>query len=276
MIYISTEYNRHAGLGNKLFPWSRAKIYCHLNNSIMFKQKWISIRGAAVTRGGIDYSKVFSKIFLCNNFSKGVNELNKFNLCVPLIKIFPRVFVNDLKDASRFINENNIEIVFKWNTEHNFSDLQVHRLFILEELKKITLPDYKLNYLADQFIGVNIRMGNDFIEAESNEIGYKKTSIDWFVEMIKVVRIKHGNLPVYIVTDGSYRQLKKLMQLENVILTNFKTAIEDLLFLQSAKVLLGSGNSSFSAWASFLGNMPTYSSKETPFNKFDLPNSSVL
>jgi hypothetical protein len=33
----------------------------------MLQQRWISIRGAAVTRGGIDYGKVLGKIYLFNN-----------------------------------------------------------------------------------------------------------------------------------------------------------------------------------------------------------------
>jgi hypothetical protein len=45
--------------------------------------------------------------------------------------------------------------------------------------------------------------------------------------------------------------------LENVRLHRPGCAASDLLVLSQTKVLLGSGGSSFSAWASFFGEIPT-------------------
>jgi len=62
-----------------------------------------------------------------------------------------------------------------------------------------------------------------------------------------------------VVSDGTEQDLAPLLELENVEFLRPGCAITDLLILARAKVLIASGGSSFSAWASFLGNMPTIS-----------------
>ena len=68
MFYTTSEYTNHTGLGSKLFAWGRAKVLQQAFDVKMLQQQWISIRGAGVTRGGIDYSKILGKIYLFNNF----------------------------------------------------------------------------------------------------------------------------------------------------------------------------------------------------------------
>jgi hypothetical protein len=73
-----------------------------------------------------------------------------------------------------------------------------------------------------------------------------------------------------VVSDGGPKQLQLVLAEPDVKLVKTSTAINDLKILLHAKILLGSGNSSFSAWAAFLGGMPTYSSAETPFDRFQI------
>jgi hypothetical protein len=285
MIYTSAEYNRHAGLGNKLFAWSRAKIYSHYYDIPMLTQNWISLRGAAITRGGIDYSKVLGKIILYKNFVNDENEIcrliwdiqNKYNS--------RSIYVTNLFEANQFINcnkKNNKLILFRWDGDHTFSEIEIYREFIKNRLVKITHPTVIEKYINNSnikpFIGINIRSGNDFIESDSvNQNGYRKTSIEWFLDNIPTLRKTYGFLPVYIVSDGSPKKLEFIFsKIRDVHIVNNNTAIEDLLFLSKANVLMGSGNSSFSAWASFLGNMPTYCSKETSFDSFKLQNVEII
>lgn len=277
MIFTTAEFNRHTGIGNKLFPWARAKIFASSFDAKMLAQNWISIRGAAVTRGGIDYSKMLGKIFLFNNFINDNKEINRIFWNLKYKKFCDSNTVSNLEEAFSFSKMDNKLIIFRWNTDHFFSDFELHRKLIIDSLYRITRPNILRRTFCDHpFIGINIRLGNDFIEQNSKENGYKKTSLEWYLDNISNVRDIHGNLPIYIVSDGSPKQLEVFKKFKDVTIKNNNRAIEDLLFLSHAQALMGSGNSSFSAWASFLGDMPTYSSKDTPFNCFKLKNTQIL
>jgi hypothetical protein len=272
---VSVKYCRNTGLGNKLFPWSRALILAHKYGLGMLGVSWVSIKGAAVIRGGIDYSNLFGKQWLFWNFNRGKFEisciksffLRKFTKTV-LVSDFNAMIIPDL-----LISDTNVNICFNWNTQHNFIDLIDYRELILnslyEQSKSKTKALYN-SYKKQKFIVFNIRCGNDFITSDSKLLGYKKTPLYWFEnKLIELQRsLKKEN--VIIISDGGKKELDILLKYENVTLFKSKKAIDDLLVMSLAKELYGSGDSTFSAWGSFLGNMPTYSWEETTFDKYCL------
>ena len=275
--FTTAEYFRPAGLGNKLFPWARAKLLSRSHDISMLRQIWFSPRGAGFIRGGIDYSRVLGKLFLLNNFIDDENEMSIIKFKINYANHIKRISIHDLDAIQPYLNLDNILIEFKWNSSHNFKDLIQYREVIYDSLIKITKPDIKkIPHISEKFIGLNIRTGNDFISHNSLSQGYRKTSFKWFSDTLILIREKWGNLPIYVVSDGGYDQLKYFLQFDNLYLTSNKTAIEDLFFLSHADVLIGSGNSSFLAWASFLGNKPTYVAADTNFSSFCLPNSICL
>ena len=114
--------------------------------------------------------------------------------------------------------------------------------------------------LPGPFIAMHVRRG-DFRRATTAEDVAKSdnvtTPIGWFVDTLRCVRAVLGETRLAIVTsDGSDAELAGLLSQENVIRADTGSAISDMLLLSRADVLLASG-SSFSAWASFLGQMPT-------------------
>jgi hypothetical protein len=272
---VSAQYNRHTGLGNKLFPWSRAKIFANEKNIKMVSPLWFSPRGAAITRGGINYNNALRKIWLLRNFTSDEDEVQPFNYLLKY-RAYKRMMVDHLPMA-RDYNGNECHIIFKWNSCHNYIDIYNKAEFILNTLFRI-IPDKECKmiekYSKESFIAMNVRCGNDFIEPYSNENGYRKTSLTWFKNSLQEVRRIYGDLPVLIVSDGGIKQLCPLLQIPNVKLVSTKTAIADLLILTKSSVLMASGNSSFSAWASFLGGMDTFSAKSTPFTNFHINSSS--
>lgn len=274
MIYSKAEYKRTTGLGNKLFPWSRAKVFAAIKNGKILHHIWFSPRGAGITRGGVDQAKAFRKIWLWKNFRSDSSTLSwalsKWKTTVTK----PVFLADDLFKAEQLVGKHqDAMVVFRWNSCHDFRDLQPYSELIKQALMDITLLRQK-KFIAQfenyEFIGLNIRAGNDFINADSNEPGYRKTALSWFVEALLQVREKYGNLPAIIVSDGGPKQLAEILSQPDIQLLDSETAIADLLVLTKAKVLLGSGNSTFSAWASFLGKMDTYSSAATPFNNYHI------
>lgn len=183
-------------------------------------------------------------------------------------------YCDDLPQAIGFIESgNNKDVVFKWNTCHQFTDLENYRLLLLNRL--ISVSRKKSIAFADKsgsgaFIGLNIRTGKDFVSAASGKKGYLLTEIGWFIKALKQTREKYGNLPAVIVSDGGRKELAQILDEPGTTLIDSRNAIEDLLVLSKSSVLLGSGNSSFSAWASFLGGMDTYSAPETSFEHFKI------
>jgi hypothetical protein len=151
--------------------------------------------------------------------------------------------------------------------------------FLYEQLLAITWPRWKL--LAGQPlkgpIAIHIRRG-DFATPQSPEElrtrGSVRTPLTWFVETLTAVRRAVADqVPAYVVSDGTRDELAGILQLKNVDLVRTGSAIGDLLLLARAKVLIGSGGSSFSAWASFLGQMPTVTVPGQSLSWFKLSNS---
>jgi hypothetical protein len=277
MILVSAEYNRSTGIGNKLFPWSRAKIFANETGGKMLTHYWFSPRAAAITRGGIDYGNALSKIWLLNNFCFDPKEMSIVEGKLKSAKL-ERIYVDNLSDARNYARDN-CHLVFRWNSSHEFSELWHYRDFIKEKLLSLARPshvEFSSQYDGTPFIAMNVRTGKDFISKSSGKLGYYLTELDWFEAALLKVRKNYGNLPALIVSDGGTRELRQLLALPDVKLVQSSSAIADLLTLAKAKVLLGSGNSSFSAWASFLGGMPSYSSKETPFDKFKLSDGNQV
>ena len=270
MKIVSAEYCRYTGLGNKLFPWARAKIFARKNSEYkMLCPFWFSPHGGAITRGGIDYAHALRKIWLLGNFIKANDEISLIQYFLHCRNVPLRKFIW-LKDALPKEDSDHIVFAVRGNgmEGHDFTEFKGESEFLLRSLECITAPaqlKYVNKFSHCDYIGINIRCGNDFVEKDSGRNGFIKTRCEWFCNALLKIRNLYGNLPAIVVSDGGYKQLASLLKENNVILLNSKAAIADLLVLSRAKVLLASGSSSFSEWASFLGQMDTFSSVETPF-----------
>lgn len=271
MKIVSAEYMRGAGLGNKLFPWARAKIYALHNDCKMLQSRWISPRGGAIIRGGIEYRCALGKIWLVGNFKRDYGEMTYLEY-FRKYRNHPLSFVSNLKEAATSDKQH---IVFRWDAGHNFADFDGQQGFLQKKLSAIAMPSqlrFAESYDNCNYIALNVRTGKDFVSQSSGRSGYYLTEKEWFVRALSEARRQYGYLPAVVVSDGGRDQLEEILKEPNVELLQSSTAIADLLVLSKARVLLGSGNSTFSAWASYLGEMDTYSSPETSFEHFKLGN----
>ncbi|MDQ6670038.1 MAG: alpha-1,2-fucosyltransferase, partial [Chloroflexota bacterium] len=136
---------------------------------------------------------------------------------------------------------------------------------LLQDLRAMTRQRWlrRADELGEVSVGIHVRRG-DFVEARSEEDfilrGGIRTPMEWFVQSIRAIRkIRGYSVPALVVSDASDRALADLLQEERVARVDTGSAIGDLLVLSRAKLLIASGGSSFSAWAAFLGQMPTVS-----------------
>ena len=224
--YVYADLPR-TGLCNMLFTWARAAIYARNNALQMLAPSWVKInRIGPWLRGERDKRYYFNQ-FSNNGYLCGMRKWMVLN----------------------FQRDNTI--FFKGMGEY-FNDIKGEHEFLAKELRRITAPSILsyINDLPSRFIGVHIRLG-DF-----SSIGLAQP-MDYYARgILKARQIAGTNIPVLVFSDGRAEELSSLAGLENVMIMKPAPALQDMLSLSRAMVLVGTNNSTFSGWAAFLGQMP--------------------
>ncbi len=269
-------------MGNRLFFWARCRIFAHRHGAQMIAPLWFRPAIGPLLRGGIDYRTYLKRIVLFRLFQRRSDDLrwiyglwNRMNpRCLKLHE-------DDLDQihSNSLPKDHPVHILFDCPI-FSFSPLNGWELFLLRELQAITRKKY-IDFV-DSFeqvpIGVNVRCGNDFKEAPDDpsytRVGWlQKTPISWYQKTIAVIRESLGYpAKVLLVSDGTEEMLEELLKMENVIFLRPGTAITDLLILSRSRVLIGTSSSTFSAWACFLGQMPTISAPGHPLSEWGIEN----
>jgi hypothetical protein len=223
-----------AGLGNILFPWASALVYAKKHNYQRIQTTWKNLKIGTFLRKERD-KRMYFDLFTGRD---GIGGFKKFFL------------LNFSNKVKRFSGMNDL-----------FSPFKNEQAFVKHELIKIINPYHldKANKFNANSIGIHIRMG-DFENPENEQTlrdgawNYR-LPMKWYLNIIKKLR-EQTNLPIYIFSDAKDDDLKELLQLENCKRAYFGSAISDMMALSKCKVLVSSA-STFSMWASFLGQMPT-------------------
>ena len=142
-----------------------------------------------------------------------------------------------------------------------FTPFKTKQPYVKQELLKIVNPYHLKNAMKfnPDSIGIHIRMG-DFIFTDDEQslrggAWNYRLPIKWYQHIIAKINEK-SNLPICIFSDANEEDLHEILKLKNCKIVHFGSAISDLIALSNSKVLVSSG-STFSMWASFLGQMPT-------------------
>jgi hypothetical protein len=222
------------GLGNIMFPWAKAIVYAKNNNLKRIQTSWKNLKFGTVIRRERD-KRMYLDLFTGND---GIGGIRKFLL------------LNFSNKVKIFSGMDNLFEPFK--NEHDF---------VKSELLRIINPYHinKANKFDSNSVSVHIRMG-DFQVPDNEKVlrnGHwnYRLPIKWYKSIIEKIR-DECDLPIYIFSDASDQDLQGILELENCRRAYFGSAISDMLALSSAKVLVSSA-STFSMWASFLGQIPT-------------------
>ena len=262
------------GFGNRLFTWARCRVFAQIHHTKMVAPLWFRPAIGQLWRGGIDYRSYMRQLVLLGLFRKRGEDLGFLKgklLSLNAVKITePADLTSRVYEMSD--NSKDVEVVFRgW--KKFFEPLNGWHDFLLTELRAITRRGYldMVDSVDKVPVGICVRCGNDFREPKSD--GYEplgpidKTPLKWYIEMLSLIRKTVGyQVPAFVVSDGTKEQLEKLLCMENVTFVRPGSAISDLLILAKAKVLLTPGASSFAAWASFLGQMPSVSHPGQPLD----------
>ena len=223
-----------AGLGNIMFPWATALVYARNNKLQIIQTTWKNLKIGTFLRKERDkrmYMDLFSE-------ADRVSGFKKFFL----------------------LNFSNNIMVFSGMNDL-FEPFKNDQIFVKSELLKIINPYHikRAKEFNSNSIAIHIRMG-DFANPINEKVlrngdwNYR-LPIKWYISLIVKIQ-KESNLPIYIFSDAEDSELKEILAYDNCNRAYFGSAISDMLALSTCKVLISSA-STFSMWASFLGQMPT-------------------
>ena len=153
-----------------------------------------------------------------------------------------------------------------------YAQLNGWNAFLLEEIRGMTREKWLKKAAAVPVapVGIHVRRG-DFVLSGSG------IPISWFVKSLLLVR-KIAGYPAkaLIFSDGSARELRDILNLPHTSYIATGSAIGDLLSLAKQRFLIAPGGSTFSAWASFLGQMPTVTYPGQPLSWYQMINQDGL
>lgn len=222
------------GLGNILFPWARAIIYAKNNNLKRIQTTWRTLKIGTFIRREKD-KRMYLDLFTGKD---GLSGFKKFLL----------------------LNFSNKVKIFS-GMDNLFDPFKDNQRFIQSELIKIINPYYikQLDDFDSNTIAIHIRMG-DFEIAKNEQLlrngnwNYR-LPIKWYVSIIKKIRLV-SDVSISIFSDASDKELEAVLSMRDCKRVYFGSAISDMLALSKCKLLVSSA-STFSMWASFLGQIPT-------------------
>ena len=140
-----------------------------------------------------------------------------------------------------------------------FADIAHEREFLADEFRNmLRMQDFaRIRAFGALGIGVHVRLG-DFHQ-------HQRVPLAWYVAMIRKIRLATAvQVPVAVASDGSDADLAELLRVPGVQRLN-SNAVVDMFSLAQSKVILAS-NSTFSAWAAFLGHVPIlWARRDEPF-----------
>jgi hypothetical protein len=104
----------------------------------------------------------------------------------------------------------------------------------------------------------HVRLGDFNPASELNPVTAPNARLpkEWYVAQIKKVSARWPNVPIDLFSDGTDAELGELLRLPSTHRADYGNAVTDLLAMSRARLLICSG-STYSAWAAFLGQIPT-------------------
>ena len=223
-----------AGLGNILFPWATALVFAKNNNLQRIQTTWKNLKIGTFLRKERD-KRMYMDLFTGDD---GISGFKKFWILN---------FTNQVKCFS--------------DMDSLFEPFKNDHVLVKAELLNIISPHHvkKAMEFNSNSIAIHIRMG-DFRNPDNEDVLRKgawnyRLPIQWYKNIISKIR-EVSDMPIYIFSDAKNTELKEILDIDNCNRAYFGSAISDMIALSRCKILVSSA-STFSMWASFLGQIPT-------------------
>lgn len=241
-----------AGLGNLLIQWARAVALSKQHSIPLIAPTWPQLKIGPFLRGEKDTRTYFG---LFRTLDDEISGFKKMWLLNTMPKIGEEA-LNGKKDLDSLRG-----IVEVGGLGDYFDSFLPSQSFVKSRLFEMLQPKLRpTSPKPETFLGVHIRLG-DFATVGIEELesgrGNRRLPLIWYQRVIENIRKGMGmEIPVRIFSDGTTEQLGELLSLPKTVLQKQGTSIGDLLIMADSSVFIASA-STFSMWASFLGQMPT-------------------
>ena len=276
-LFAQPVFARGTGLGNRLFQWARCRSWCYETGARMIAPAWRRLAIGPLLRRSVPVDQFCGRIALVGQFVDLPEDLH------PCWQWWLRMGCNvshELLDGQWTLDPAEPLLRLFNGRDDSFSRLNPHQPRLKTDWIRSVAPLHRqrVDRMAVEPIGINIRLGRDFAPPSPTDgsgyswIGWlQQTPLSWFVETLSLIREHAGwCVPAVVVSDGSASQLAALLHLPNVTWLAPSNAVVDLLTLSRTRLLLGSGSSTFSAWAAFLGQQPVFTAPGHPFSRLNL------
>lgn len=243
-----------AGFGNCLFPYFHALVHAEREGRRLIAPCWRSLAVNAKLRGDGSFRRYEQMV------RPHADEIDGLAKAAALGSLRPFAQVQDVAPGQP-LRASHRPLVVVRSSAFTFEGLAPHRMLLRNRLLQIMRrPPPRAPYWGGaRYAAVHVRLG-DFdppdgaaIDAAASNI---RLPLDWYVRLVERLRRFHPDLPVRVFSDGTDAELAPLLAMPGTQRARSIDDVNELIEMAEAAVLIGS-NSTFSRWASFLGNMST-------------------
>lgn len=239
------------GLGNLLLTWAKCHVRAELQGGRVIRPTWAQLKIGPILRRESDL-RWYGNLFRASPYELTGRER------IRALSRLPRTEVP---------NPTRPSIVEVRGIAGLFSELVGHHELIEKRLLAITHPSILKRTSRKELpaLAVHVRLGDFSVPPASTHTmpsvgnGPLNTRIPltWYREVILQIRSRlDRELPILVFSDGADSELASLLELPGIERRRSTDALSDLLEMRSCSALIASG-STYSMWASFLGQMPT-------------------
>jgi hypothetical protein len=253
-----------AGLGNMLFSWARADVFSHRFKVPMLAPQWTQPKIGPFLRGEKDlryYTGLFDNLGYIRGARRVLTLLSRRRIDGT------RIGINADPPEVPASYKGALVVFGGWQGWFR-EDLWRHRQYVRSRLESIVSDRVRREMQSFDMpleIAVHVRRGDVRVEVIDEKEQYRDMrdesvadSEHYFLSVLRGIRRTAGRcVPATVFTDARQGDLKEIPREEGVHIAGGRSAIADMLLMSHAAVLIASSSSSFSAWASYLGAMPT-------------------
>jgi hypothetical protein len=232
------------GLGNLFFPYARALLLAKERGFTLINPSWATLKLGTFLRREKE-KRMYLQIFK----PRGISGLQKTFLLLAHRKV--------TENAAAGRNVPLGSVVLTSGLGNLFKDIAHDREYLADKFRDMLRLDdvARIRALGPLGIGVHVRLG-DFPSRH-------RIPLEWYIRMIDKIRRATGvEVPVAVASDGTDAELADILRLPGVRRLHLGVA-GDLFALAQSRIILAS-DSTFSAWAAFLGHVPVLWGRRDP------------
>jgi glycosyl transferase family 11 len=245
-----------------MFSWARAEVFRHRFGVPMLAPQWTQAKLGPLLRREKDL-RFYNGLFDNRSYIVGLPRL----VALASRKWIDGASIGINADPKRVALDPDGLIVFEGWQGWFRDDLLIHRAYVRERLEAILSQRVReeiRSFDRPLELALHVRRGDmarNLVAAGAEMGGPDENEVQseyYFLSVIRQIRKVAGrSVPATVFTDAHEGELKQLPAEPDVHMAGSRSPIADIWCMSRSKILITSSASSFSAWASYLGGMPT-------------------